>query len=144
MPVDLGAGRYLVLAADDDTPDPVRGYVGRTIPIPDGLDLPVGLDRLTWNGVDYWGFARQNSTTGETEWVLAAPPEANPNLAALLTLPGPGGWTVPASRTVILGVGRRLLELGLSGAELRPIMQDAYTAVVAERDAQLAQQEGPP
>jgi hypothetical protein len=144
MPIDLGSARYVVLTADTDTPEQMRPYAGRTIPIPADLDLPSGLDRLTWNGVDYWGFARADPDSGETEWVLSPPPQANPNLAALLTLPGAAGWLVPASRTSILSIGRRLLELGLSGTELRPIMQEAWAAIVAERDAQLAQQGGTP
>lgn len=135
MPVDLGTGRYVVLAADADTPPELAPYAGRTIPIPAAVALPVGQDALIWNGVTYWGFARTNSATGETEWVLSA--QQNPNLVALNKLPGPGGWLVPASRTAVLTIGRNLLKAGLTGADLRPAMQQLFSAIVAERDAQI-------
>jgi hypothetical protein len=134
MPIDLGTGRYLVLAADLDTPDDMLPYVGRIIPIPDDLVLPTGQDSITWNGVTYWGFVRAGAT-GDTEWVMSA--AQNPNLVALDQLPGPDGWLVPESRNTVLMIGRQLLRSGLTGAELRPAMQQVYSAIVAERDAQI-------
>jgi hypothetical protein len=135
MPIDLGTVRYAVLVADADTPANLTKWAGTPVPIPDGIELPTTLDSITFNGMTFWGYARHNDASGNTEWVLA--PQQNANVHALDLLPGADGWLVEQSRTTIRQIGKSLLDKGLSGAELRPAMQAAWSAIVAERDAQI-------
>jgi hypothetical protein len=135
MPIDLGTVRYAVLVADADTPPALLKWAGTPVPIPDGVELPTTLDSITFNEQTFWGYARVNDATGNTEWVLAKP--QNINLQALDTLPGPSGWIVAESRGAMRQIGKALLDRGVSGADLRQAMQAAWSAIVAERDAQI-------
>ena len=139
MPIDLGTVNYAVLVADADTPTELRRWVGTPVPIPDGVTLPVTQDSITftYNGqtLTFWGYARTNPTNGNTEFVLS--PAQDPDLAALDQLPGANGWLVENSRQAFRQIGLRLRELGVSRAEARPLMVAAWSAIVAERNAQI-------
>jgi hypothetical protein len=135
MPIDLGTMRFAVLVADADTPAELRAFVGRPVPIPDGVELPSTLDSITFNGQTWWGYARWNSANGVTEWVMAPP--IDPTAVMLDSLPGPNGWINQQARQSIRQVGIAVRKAGLSGPELRPAFQKVWAAIVAERDAQI-------
>lgn len=137
MPVnldELGWG-FAVLVADADTPSTMLVFVGRPIPIPPGVELPSTHDSITFNGQTFWGYARQNTNNGNTEWVMTAP--SDPTATFLSTLPGPDGWLNQAAYNQVRSVGVSIRRKGITGAELRPAFQTVYAAVVAERDAQI-------
>jgi hypothetical protein len=135
MPIDLGTVHYAVLVADADTPSNLTKYNGLSVPIPDGIELPATLDSITFNGLVFWGYARQNPVSGNTEWIMSAP--ADPTATMLDALPGPDGWTVPDSREQVRQVGITMRRKGITGAELRPAFQAVWAAIIAERDAEI-------
>lgn len=129
MAVNLGNPTWLTLVTDSSTPAGLAQYAGRIIGIPAGVTLPTTYDTITVSGVTVPGYARPAPGGNGMEWVMQ--PATDPNIAALNAIPGPGGWTDTAARDTYANIGRALLGVGVSGADVRGGLKQLYDAAVA-------------
>lgn len=134
MPVNLGDMTFMRITADVSTPNDLRAYDGFMLGLTADavLGLPAGIDTITVSGIVLPGYKR--TVTGQLQWVMTPLPD--PNIAMLDALPGPSGWTLPASRTVWANIGLELLHRGVSGEDLRAGFPALFNAARAEIEAQ--------
>jgi hypothetical protein len=131
VPVNLGNPTWVTLVADAGTPSGQQQYNGWRIAVPAGTQLPTSIDSLTVSGVTLWGYAR--TVNGQVEWVMQ--PALDPNVAAVNAIPGAGGWTDLNARGVYYSIGLALLQMGVSGADLRPGLKQLHDAAVTNYQA---------
>lgn len=131
MPLDLGNPIWLQLVANAETPAALAGYAGRLLAIPAGTPIPTGIDTLIVSGVTVPGY---HALAGaQHTWVMTPTPD--PNVAALNTIPGSGGWVRAASRTTYADIGMALLSLGVPSADVRTGLAELYWAAVTNYQA---------
>lgn len=127
MAVDLGTQTFVTLVADADTPPALVQYDGWKVGIPPGVTLPAGVDVIRVNGNNIPGYGRAGPDG--PEWVMAK--AVNPNITFLDTLPGPAGWTDLTARAQVRAAGKDLLDAGVAGAEMRPVVKTIHDAAIA-------------
>lgn len=130
MPIVVGNPVWITLIADADTPAALQSHHGERVALPEGTVLPpVGQrDTLLVQGFTIHGYVRDGATG--PEWVMTA--ATDPNVAALNAIPGPAGWSDQAARQTYITVFRKLLKLGVSGPEARPMAKQLYDATAAD------------
>lgn len=134
MPVNFGDLTFMRITADSTTPNELRAYDGFMIGLTAEMvaALPAGIDTITVSGIVVPGYRR--TVEGQLQWVMTPLPD--PNIAMLEALPGPGGWRVPASHDVWASIGMSLLQIGVSGEDLRAGYPALFNAARAEVQAQ--------
>lgn len=127
---DLGDPTWMEVVADGGTPPELVQYNGRFIAVTDPAEMPpLGVrGNVRVSGVTVPGFLR--NVNGSYQWMMTA--QLDPLEALVEGLPGPGGWSVPASRQVWLDIGGALRGYGISGADLAYGLPALFNAARAE------------
>jgi hypothetical protein len=118
---------WVTAVADGQTPPEYQQYNGRIIGLPQSHFRPNETQLLGVPGVYV-----QNSGTGGWSFLMGARDTAGPVLEAV---PGPGGWTLPASRDVYASIGAALLAKGFTLQETGSGLAQLYAAAVADAAA---------
>jgi hypothetical protein len=129
MTINLGSVPMVTFVIDADTPDALKQYAGIRLLIGPGLATPpMGTrDTLIISGVSVPGYLRQGTQT--LEWVMQG--AVDPVVAALDAIPGVDGWQAPAAKALYANIGQAMLERGITLAETKYVLTQAYTGAVA-------------
>lgn len=135
MPLDLGIRTLMYLVVDADSPPQWSAWGEKPIPLTPAelAALPTGIDTITLtlegSPTSIPGISR--TVNGRLEWLIRPLPD--PVVVMFAALPGPNGWTVPASEATWRTIGLALLELGVTPAAMvtgYPQLWDACKAEV--------------
>lgn len=126
--IDFGNPTWVTLVSDSGTPPHLVQYAGIRLLLPQGIALPAlgAHDTLVVLGVELPGYSRTGS--GGFEWVMT--PAVDPVIAALNSIPGPGGWKSEAAKALYANIGGALLGQGITLTEVKTALTQLYQGAI--------------
>lgn len=130
--INLGNFATVTLTADMQTPAQFVGLDKLRLTVPDvvgPLPPPGEFSTLSGQGVTVHGYLKPDPNGG---WLFMMTAAADPSLAKVDTIPGPGGWADTAARDGYLSQGNYLLGQGITGPVLWPGLTNFYSWTKAD------------
>lgn len=114
---------FITMVGDVDTPVELRPSIGKVVGIPSANGLS--------NATKLYGLpGRARQQLGEWQWVLGTEQD---RLATLIdSIPG-GSWASAEARQTYVQLGRQLTQRGITVAQARTALTNAYNAAVLDK-----------
>lgn len=120
---DIADLTFITMVGDVDTPLELRTHIGKVVGVPDSTALS--------NATKLYGLpGRARQQLGVWEWVLGTEQD---RLATLIdSIPG-GSWASAEARQTYVQLGRQLTQRGITVAQARTALTNAYNAALLDK-----------